>query len=689
LVALSTYERFRAHPFVRWNKVIAQAFFNESRANQQVWLSATPPMLKRLGATVGGSLQDLVAVLLEGPPWVSHRSHMCANALASADAWRAFRFPYPPYVHYLGLFAAAGTQDNVAVRTNAYYPRLWAMLGTPNRRGTPPGFERMAVLWADLEKWSNVDKNGDLGRFTVGMIGERRHIGLPLAQNLLLPAERAALPPVFGSSPPGRLDGDVIAELVGSSTAAELSRVRTLLRTAHKADQVLLRELLVDAYARWVASLGSSNGPGALSGRPTPARALPGAPLPIKGELRLTLHLDRVARTARMAVRCFTPDFPQMPVRLRAATGQVLECEEESDGWSTELERAGEAAVDALAFGDWRSGLIMTAEGLDYQFARAGAKIAVFTSGAAWGLPGLLEARELETGQPVHLLTHNSCWARLEAWAGGDSGLVLVECGGLPDGWRLAHLENTPSPDSLRDLLPWLHPPSPPRLALSGGLRARPGNHHQYLAFAPPAIRLTGTAEKATYWVGSSRVALNSEKQLLIPVDLRKAGPVQLRATNREGHVIANANLELVTEPFSRARLEQASGSVASRKPFRGTRDLMLVPEIAALFEFVQGRPRHSEVTLLDRSGQSTLWSPHGALPQGFRPVWAAIPGPPAHVVYCGSASPQFEEPTDVGSGCGSGWRSHVLQAASQPPLPLGAEPVERLWRQYVLAASR
>ena len=77
---------------------------------------------------------------------------------------------YPPYVIYLGLFVlAAGLEGDFA--PHAYYPRLRMLLGDPPATGGLPSFDRMCVLWEDLESWSVRDRRGELGVFQTRIHG--------------------------------------------------------------------------------------------------------------------------------------------------------------------------------------------------------------------------------------------------------------------------------------------------------------------------------------------------------------------------------------------------------------------------------------------------------------------------------------------------------------------------------------
>src|SRR5207245_1588538 len=65
---------------------------------------------------------------------------------------------------------------------------------------TLPHFEQMQILWRDLEEWSNRDRGGNLGVFTVRTVGKWAHVGIPKAQSLLTEQKRHRLPEIFAAA---------------------------------------------------------------------------------------------------------------------------------------------------------------------------------------------------------------------------------------------------------------------------------------------------------------------------------------------------------------------------------------------------------------------------------------------------------------------------------------------------------
>jgi hypothetical protein len=162
--------------YLQWNAALAAHFFRSDMAGRPVHLYVTEDLLTELGKLIGLAPQSFVQAVKAGPPWAT-RQGLCQRALQSLAGWRSRQLSYPPYVAYLALFVlAAGMEGDFA--PHAYHPRLRDLLGEESRAALP-SFDRMLVLWDDLERWSHRDMQGSLGLFTVTIAGNWIHVGLP------------------------------------------------------------------------------------------------------------------------------------------------------------------------------------------------------------------------------------------------------------------------------------------------------------------------------------------------------------------------------------------------------------------------------------------------------------------------------------------------------------------------------
>lgn len=679
----SSYTRWLESPFVRWNNALGEHFFSPRGAGQQVWLTCSPAVLTEVGAATGADAAGLVSVLLAGPPWDPRPGELCRNALAACSAWRSRRHPPPPFPLHLGylcLFAAAGATGDGATRVNAYYPRLRDLAGLPGT-GTPQLFSRMTELWEDLERWSAADTGGALGFFRATGVGQQRHIGLPLAQNLITPAERRALPLAYEAA--GLRDAPLpgpeeLAALLSRTGTRGLARLAALLGPeTPQRDRELLLGLLSDSLVLWREH--SPQRPGVLPTPPAAPRAARAAAavLPERGRIALAARLDRAAGQIDIFLRLHLEPFPPVPVRLQAGA-TVLTCDEQAGGWSTPLtDLAGsECRADTL---DWAGGATLSSAELGFRAALPGGGLRVLQQGLLHGLPHLLETHELEAGQRTVLLADNATWPRVRAWGSAAAGWQEMHPSGLPDGWHLAAAQRCPDTSPLKTLLPWLPGPAAPKLVFDGGLRSGDGARHSYLDYARPTVRLAGGTGRETLTAGAVRLAADADGRHQLPPRL-PAGRHTVQA-HLDGLVAAEAHLVLAeTTPAHPAPAQPAT----PLQRWAGRRDLLLATGLWQ--RHLDGDRRARHVTLASRDGQAATWLSTAPPPAGSA-VWAIAEGRPAHAVYVGGGDPADEAP--LADRPAAAWLA--LLNGSDPRTGAVCPPddprLARLWQQYQEAA--
>jgi len=684
----STYERWRDTLFVRWNDALGERFFNPAAAGSQVWLTATPGLLDQVGATLGSDAPGLTGALLAGPPWDPAGGQLCRNALFAKDSWRARRHPPPPYPLYLGylcLFAAAGVTGDGVVRANAYYPRLAAFAGL-REPGTPPLFHRMAELWDDLQRWSGVDRGGALGSFVATGVGRHRHIGLPLAQNLITVAERRALTGAFAASglvEPGDQDPDRLSGALLATAAPALSRIRGLLGERAGRDRELLLDLLTEAFASWQRD-HAAPAPRPVPASPAPRGGLPTprpAELPRRGRVALGARLDRAVGEIAVFLRLLLEPFSPYPPQLRTPAGAVVTCDEQAGGWSSPLAAPDGRELDARAAGDWLTPAVFVDDGLGFRTFLPAGRLRVLEPGYLHGLPHLLETHELDAGQQPVLLSHDSCWAAVREWGAGAAGFTEMRASGLPGGWRLASVARCPDPRPLRPLLPWLPAPAAPHVVFDGGLRAGQGERNTYLDFARPAVRLVGGTGAEHLTVAGLHLPADSDGRCALPPAVG-LGRHTVRAT-LGGLVTAAATLCLDPGPgFARGAAPPPAGRPAST----GRRDLLLAPGLWEQHLARNGRAQN--FTLLTRTGKALRWGSTSSTPEAAKDaVWAVPEGPSPRAAYVGSGEPSKDGPLTYGAE--AAWVALLAGrgAPARTVTPPADPGLAELWRYYTDAA--
>ena len=182
--------------YLRWNDQIASKFFNPEAAGRRVYLHVTRELIAEIGRDEGIAVPDFVRSVKGGPPWCSGVP-LCLRAKEAFVGWRKVpsKLLFPPYIGFLGLFVlAAGLGEDGEFSMQAYYPRLRKLLGDEESTRPYPHFEEMRELWADLERWSQGDKHGEIGVFEYPATGRFVNVGVPISQTILTEQERRDLP---------------------------------------------------------------------------------------------------------------------------------------------------------------------------------------------------------------------------------------------------------------------------------------------------------------------------------------------------------------------------------------------------------------------------------------------------------------------------------------------------------------
>ena len=528
-----------------WNDALAARFFNEGMTGRNVHLYVNQGLITDIGQGLAdaGDFRSTVA----GYPQAStlNGEQVCDRAIREFRRWRTVRSGFPPYVAYLCLFVlASGTDGDFA--PNAYYPRLWTLMGYDGRTGQVPQFDHMRDLWDDLEDWAVFDRQGELGIFRSRSIGGFIHVGYPLSQSLLVEQERKGLPHIFydaGLEPAGDYPADELARTLRRPLARQTLRARTV-RLVENQQYADLYSALLEAVAEELSAWDGTV--------PTPAlghSTLPDAP-GLAG-LRICIDLDQISNTVNASIRCkLNREFPDDGLSIDGE----LEAGESGNGWSFPVrKRSTDEVLDASQI-DWNNGVTMRENVLGLQLRLPGRDVRVFTSGIPEGISGFVEAHMMPREQPFHLAFSEAAWPRLEGW-------TTMECRGfqeipvthgLPEGWRFARVESAISDIAVRNEFTSLSFTSGTRLKLVGGIRSRAGNN--FFQFAPPSVSLSGgTPNTEVYW---GDLALSKSKDgnvFALAGDLPTETRISLEA--RDGGTVDRLSLFL-TGDFSVAQFE-------------------------------------------------------------------------------------------------------------------------------------
>ncbi|WP_377477329.1 MAG: hypothetical protein P2A85_02495 [Microcoleus anatoxicus] len=675
--------------YLKWNNLIAAHFFKNEMAGRSVHLYVTEELITDIGQESGADLPDFIEAIKTGPPWVK-RQGLCVKALETQDNWRPRELDYPPYIGYLALFVlAAGIEGDFAA--HSYYPRLRTLLGEEPTPGQYPSFDRMSKLWEDLEKWSHEDKSGELGIFNSNSVGKRKHIGLPIAQTLLIEKERRALPAIFAAAdldPISYPNEGAIARLLVKHGRKQLQkRTLSLLEETRDSDELrqALLEWIIDELRDW-------DGTAEDSGKTQ-----------IYGLLRLCCKLDSIAKRATLSLRCSTKhEFPEEDLLLFLEdNSQSFSCYEESGGLSSPLisESDGKPLVGCEF--DWLKGLQVRSA--DYSstkwcFKLPASPIRVFVNGDTQGLPGIVEVRQLPTQQPFYLAAHEQCLERLKKWGEssckGFEKLQIID--GLPSGWHLFKAQAACSDELIKQEYPILAFPTNVRLELAGGIRLERGN--KFFNFAPPKLILQCGSESIKVYCNNQLLdSRNSAGIYELPADTPAETKLLIEARSEED-IIRRCSLLLV-ENYSLPSQSNAQQFDRFGKLHTGENESA---GVAGAWVWGVDFPDFNFNTFLPIQGKQRIFyvgkepgqiaiCPAESLPTDWEPVWAISKGRHrGQAMFCGT---NLAESQPLMSKCKDRkkmreWKE-ILWYDRRKISPPDRQNFKALWKQFQKEAER
>jgi hypothetical protein len=680
--------------YLEWNDLIAGHFFKPSMAGRRVHLFVPKELITKLGAARGAGFDEFIQSVKAGPSWSRATSGLCQKALECLHGWRARGLDYPPYVSYLALFVSAAALE-ADFAPHAYYPRLRTLLGQEPVTGQLPSFTSMVELWDDLERWSEEDRRGELGRFHHDFFGQWMHCGLPMAQALLSDDERRGLATVFAEAglepdaPPPTEELAIALDRHGHS----LLRRRTLemLERSGSAGTELrdaLLEAVIAELREWDGTLGKSgdsqreeNGDGGFS----------------YGALRLCCVLDRTAACARTYLRCRTRgEFPEDGLQLETegAPGRLL-AEEWGAGWSAAITDEHGKELDAAQF-DWSRPLMLEDAAQAWRLRMLASPVRILVAGEREGLPDLVEVRRLPEGTPFTLALRDDFVQAVSAWATSacERWQEVRLKGGLPQGWHLFGADRAHARTGAAAPLALLSLPAKTGLSLRGGIRVSP-HSGRYFYFAPPEIELEGAAADTALYCAGQALKPTSDGRYAVPAGLLEAaddGKISLEARTA-GEVVAKVS-------FSIARGSVAWSSAAPRgvsetpsgQPGRHMSTVtgaavsgLAVPEFC--FDGVVPLLAKGSVRYVGREpGQIAASLEERA--SDWAPVWVVQTRRKGAAQFCGTA---IETAAPVLAPCGNSrklreWKE-LLWNRRRDIAPPGHARLRELWLQYQEAA--
>ncbi|MCM8529328.1 MAG: hypothetical protein NE327_22590, partial [Lentisphaeraceae bacterium] len=216
--------------YIEWNNELGKWFFNKQKAEQEVFLFATVSDVVEVGKRCGLNkfdneiFLDFLNALKSGPSDCPESNCMLKKARFAHKQWTLFQKnksdELPLYLGYLILFVLPLTEmGNLNRKANSYYPQAKDFFKRYELPLLPYQTDRnnWNELWEDLEKWSILTKNTELGYFELHPFKNKKwiYVGKPLSQSIFPTQSLKRLPQFFqiaGFSPEDHVDSDVIRE---------------------------------------------------------------------------------------------------------------------------------------------------------------------------------------------------------------------------------------------------------------------------------------------------------------------------------------------------------------------------------------------------------------------------------------------------------------------------------------------
>lgn len=443
----------------------------------------------------------------------------------------------PLYLPHLAALCLGWTinPDDEELAANAYYHRLELIL--PNHGLGPPELAMWRKLWDDLEKWTK-SLGGKRGVFKVEVLGQYRHVGIPLSQVLLTPAKVSHLPELF-----------VTTGLADSWVDADVSFVRNVLVANESLSRASLGGMLYWEIQNERSAIGTATIERLLEFLADPTfRQLPemvdsdpsikpGFQNDKRTSLRVRLVLESMDHPAGWHCRfgLLGADPPNPPP---GGTGWRFHKVDERLGglWLASNEHSGNEPVDAR---EWihalRNGLSIDcqpAPGYDEEpttLKIPARSVRVFHE-TGWIGQRLVEEDGLPASGGCFLLLGNGVMSEMEGWITRFKHNGGVVCDytlqGLPSGSVLLHLAGMERVDEqLANSFPErtiARAQSRSCIYLRGGSQLQgTGNQQVYLPYDPPDVILTAPSHVRLECSGASIVNdVVAETSWTVPVGM-------------------------------------------------------------------------------------------------------------------------------------------------------------------------
>jgi len=456
--------------YLEWNNAIGKWFFNEEKAEQEVYLFISKNDIVRIGKEQGidgrddNVFIDFIEGIRQGIPGKSSNGNILEHALYAYNKWQenpmridGVQVGYPLYIGYLALFVLPLTESNQTdLRADAYYPRLRSFLKKYDLPSMPAQneYNNWNPLWDDLFDWSFEKKNTELGYFEVHPFRNERwvYVGKPLSQSIFPIHSVRQLSQFFetcGLVPGEEIDGATFRKLLLANGERHLGLTSRVLNAIKDSDNELgqsVINIVKKNYQEWTGNTDQYD-----SETETIKKGNTIA------QLRFCIEGDR-ARGYKSYYRLYTKlDFPEDLTFVH--NDREYKCQQFGKGWSKPLFLAFNEGMELQDnLNKWKA-----------KFPEKDVRLLI--EGKNFHLSGWVEVPYMVTSRML-LLAKEGRSAAIEEW--GDcfskGDFKKIPATGIPDSHVLYKTCNPPigHPD-----IPVLQFKSEKRVMITGGLKTR------------------------------------------------------------------------------------------------------------------------------------------------------------------------------------------------------------------------
>lgn len=453
--------------YLQWNNAIGNWFFNQEKAEEEVYLFISRYDIIKIGKEIGlaGSDEeiflDYIDAIKKGIPGRPFNGNILEQALYAFQKWQnnpikidGVPIEYPLYIGYLALFVLPLTERNQPnLRVDAYYPRIKTFLEKNSLPPMPTQNEHYNwnALWDDLFLWSFEKKNTELGYFEVHPFQNERwiYVGKPLSQSIFPIHALRQLPQLFelsGFTPEEEISNNEFRKLLlsnGNYLGLSTRVLRAISDTSNELGNSIIN-IVRKNYQGWRGNTDKYE--------PDTESIKKGKTV---AQLRLCIEGDK-ARGYKTYYRLYTKlDFPEDLAFVH--NDREYKCQQFSKGWSRPLFLPFVEGIEIQdSLNKWKA-----------KFPEKDVRLLI--EGKNFHLSGWVEVPHMVSSKMI-LLAKKERSKSIEEWGEcfSEGDFKELSAVGIPGNYTLFEVSNPPisHPD-----IPALQFSSDKRLVLTGGLK--------------------------------------------------------------------------------------------------------------------------------------------------------------------------------------------------------------------------